>query len=135
MNYEQLVQAVQTLPKDITNLSLITEIETGFDSLFDTLKSVATKSSGDKKMASTINDILSTVHSKIDGALTTFAHLGAIAQTLLDKGEALAATLKYIWNLMITIIHSLKPVEDIVAKLYPVVAPIFDVLNALPAIP
>lgn len=134
MDIALLESAVKILSNDLTNTSVITTIETGLDSVFNSIAIVGLKASKDNTLVNTIDDLLASVHAKIDGALHTFIHLSEIAKELIAQGQVAANVLRQIYNLMLSIIQSLKPVEDLVCKYYPVLAPVFILLNSLPKI-
>lgn len=134
MNNELLSSAIAQLPTDFTNLTLLQNIELGLDNIFESISAISIKSNGNNTLISTIDSLLASVHSKIDGTLHTFMHLGEIARDLKAKGEAVLEELKKIWNLMISLLQALRPVEELVCRYYPELFPIFALINALPKV-
>jgi hypothetical protein len=134
MNNELLSSAIAQLPTDFIDLTLLENIELGLDNIVASIATISIKANGDNALVATIDSLLASVHSKIDGALHTFMSLGEIAKNLKAKGEVVLEELKKIWNLMVSILQALRPVEELVCKYYPELLPIFALINALPKV-
>lgn len=111
------------------------EIDTGLESLTSSIKTIATASASNHEMIEGLSDLIDSVHAKIDGTITLFANLGEIAASLISKGESVLEELKMIYNLMISLIKALRPVQALATSKYPLLIPLFEILNALPVIP
>jgi len=111
------------------------KIESDINGIAKSIHSLALSVNDHPSVLPTIEELKNAIHDKIEAALSMFSNLGKIAASLLAKGESVLEELKAIYNMMIGIIKSLQPIEAIVVGLYPMLIPLFAVLNALPAIP
>lgn len=128
-----LEQAISQLPTELSGVSVgeLITLESGFDSIFASLAAVSSIAASQSSLVTTLDSILETVHAKIDATLNTFIELGKIASTFSADGGAVLSSLKPIYNLMLSLIHALRPVEDLVCKMYPSLVAVFDLLNSL----